>query len=192
MREIDKKDELAFQSAYEDCKLVADSIVDDKTFQNADTGLLLFYMEEILDALGKQVAKKPDLEGDGYDPEGNLVYDTWICPNCEKHYEVDYDNYDHCPNCGQKINWNNDFESDSERRIIEKKILPEYFEAVIKDEKKFEIRLDEDDVKAGDTLILKEWDGEKFTGRETERSITYVLRNVPEYGLKDGYCIMCW
>lgn len=78
------------------------------------------------------------------------------------------------------------------RKLIEKKILPEYFEAIIKDEKKFEIRLDEDNAQVGDALILKEWDGEKFTGREVGRNITYVLRNVPEYGLKDGYCIMCW
>lgn len=55
-------------------------------------------------ALEKQIPKKPDLEGDGY-ADGQLVYDTWICPNCEKRYEVDYEKYDHCPNCGQKINW---------------------------------------------------------------------------------------
>ena len=59
-------------------------------------------------ALEKQIAKKPDLEGDGYCPEGNLVYDTWICPSCEKHYEVDYDNYDYCPNCGQHIDWSDE------------------------------------------------------------------------------------
>ena len=53
-------------------------------------------------ALKKQIPMKPNLEGDGY-ADGHLVYDTWICPNCEKHYEVDYDNYDYCPNCGQHI-----------------------------------------------------------------------------------------
>ena len=61
-----------------------------------------------MQALEKQIPKKPDLEGDGYDNDGNLVYDTWICPNCEKHYEVDYDNYDYCPNCGQKLKWGNE------------------------------------------------------------------------------------
>ena len=54
------------------------------------------------DALEKQTPKKPDYEGDGY-ADGQLIYDTWICPCCEKHYEVDYDNYDYCPNCGQAI-----------------------------------------------------------------------------------------
>ncbi len=62
-------------------------------------------IDKAIKALEKQIPTKPDLEGDGYDPEGNLVYDTWICPNCEKHYEVDYDDYKHCPECGQKIDW---------------------------------------------------------------------------------------
>ena len=57
------------------------------------------------EAVEKQVAKKPSFEGDGYDPDGNLVYDTWICPCCEKHYEVDYEEYDYCPSCGQRIDW---------------------------------------------------------------------------------------
>lgn len=56
-------------------------------------------------ALEKQIPKKPMLEGDGYCPEGNLVYDTWFCPNCDKDYEVDYDDFDYCPNCGQHIDW---------------------------------------------------------------------------------------
>lgn len=54
-------------------------------------------------ALERQIPKKPDIEGDGYDDNGNIIYDTWICPCCEEHYEVDYDNYKYCPNCGQAI-----------------------------------------------------------------------------------------
>lgn len=57
-----------------------------------------------IEALKKQIPKKPDFEGDGY-WNGELVYDTWICPCCGKHYEVDYEEYDHCPNCGQAIDW---------------------------------------------------------------------------------------
>lgn len=60
-------------------------------------------------ALEKQISKKPTYEGDGY-ADGHLVYDTWICPCCEKRYEVDYDNYDYCPNCGQKLDWEDDDE----------------------------------------------------------------------------------
>lgn len=56
-------------------------------------------------ALEKQTPKKPTYEGDGYAPDGTLVYDTWICPCCNKRYEVDYDDYDYCPDCGQKLDW---------------------------------------------------------------------------------------
>lgn len=61
--------------------------------------------EQVQELKERDTAKRPDYEGDGYDKEGNLIYDTWICPNCEEHYEVDYDRYDFCPNCGQKIKW---------------------------------------------------------------------------------------
>ncbi|MEY8366960.1 hypothetical protein AALA22_15115 [Anaerovoracaceae bacterium 41-7] len=56
-------------------------------------------------ALKKQIPTIPDYEGDGYSPDGTFVYDTWICPKCETHYEVDYDDYKYCPNCGQAIDW---------------------------------------------------------------------------------------
>lgn len=59
-------------------------------------------VEEFRALKDKSVAKKPNLEGDGY-YNGEIVLDAWICPNCNKSYEVDYDNYDYCPNCGQHI-----------------------------------------------------------------------------------------
>lgn len=61
-----------------------------------------FTFNSLLEAVEKQTAKKPDYEGDGYS-DGQLVYDTWICPSCGQHYEVDCDSYDYCPNCGQHI-----------------------------------------------------------------------------------------
>lgn len=60
-----------------------------------------------IEALKKQIPKKPDFEGDGY-WNGELVYDIWICPYCEEHYEVDYEEYCCCPKCGQKIDWGED------------------------------------------------------------------------------------
>lgn len=54
----------------------------------------------------------------------------------------------------------------------------------------FEIRVDEDDIKPGDILILREWDGEKYTGSMMRREVTAVLRDCPEYGLMPGYCIL--
>ncbi len=67
------------------------------------------YGEDIMAmTLEKQIPKKPTYEGDGYAPDGTFIYDTWICPCCDKRYEVDYDDYDYCPNCGQKIDWSDE------------------------------------------------------------------------------------
>lgn len=60
-------------------------------------------IEECKAARDKQIAKVPAYEGDGYDPDGNIILDEWLCPNCGTRYEVDYDDYDYCPNCGQAI-----------------------------------------------------------------------------------------
>ena len=62
------------------------------------------YIQLAIKALEKQIPKKPDFEGDGY-ADGFLVYDTWICPCCEHKFEVDYEEYKHCPECGQTIDW---------------------------------------------------------------------------------------
>ena len=73
--------------------------------------------------------------------------------------------------------------------IHELKILTQYFEEVKSRRKTFEIRKNDRNFKVGDDLILKEWDGEKFTGRKIERTISYILYDWP-CGLKDGYCVM--
>lgn len=59
-------------------------------------------IEECRAAVEKQRAKKSDIEGD-WDSDGHLIYDTWICPNCGRDYEINYDYYNYCPNCGQHI-----------------------------------------------------------------------------------------
>ena len=60
-------------------------------------------VEECQKAVEKQKSKAPTIEGDGYDEDGEMIYDTWICPSCGEYYELDYDDYDFCPNCGQRI-----------------------------------------------------------------------------------------
>lgn len=67
----------------------------------------LEYLKQCDLAMRKATPKKPNYEGDGY-WNGELVYDTWICPHCEKAYEVDYDDYDFCPNCGQALDWSDE------------------------------------------------------------------------------------
>lgn len=61
--------------------------------------------EEVREAVEKQNKKHPTYDGDGYAPDGTFVWDEWLCPKCGTRYEVDYDDYDYCPNCGQRINW---------------------------------------------------------------------------------------
>jgi len=60
--------------------------------------------------------------------------------------------------------------------IINKKILPEYFEAVASGKKKFELRLNDFLLTEGDTLVLAEYDPavQKYTGRKIEKRVTYV------------------
>lgn len=77
------------------------------------------------------------------------------------------------------------------RKVVRKKIAPEYFRAVRAREKNFEIRADEDNIEVGDLLVLEEWDG-YYTGEGVMRRVKYVLRNAPALGLMDGYCIIGW
>ncbi len=42
--------------------------------------------------------------------------------------------------------------------IINKKIWPEYFDAITSGKKKYELRLNDFEVNEGDTLVLEEWD----------------------------------
>jgi hypothetical protein len=69
------------------------------------------------------------------------------------------------------------------------KILPQYFKEVIKTTKTFELRKNDRNYKVGDTLILKEFDGENYTGNVTYRTVTYILDG-GSYGLEKGYVIL--
>lgn len=67
------------------------------------------------------------------------------------------------------------------------KTLPEYFEAVIKGEKLFEIRRHDRPFKVGDLLALNEYNGD-YTGRSCLVYIDYILDNT--LYVKDGYVTM--
>lgn len=54
-------------------------------------------------AMKKQTPDKPHVWGDGYDKKGSMIYDMYDCPGCGKSYEIDYDDYKYCPECGQAI-----------------------------------------------------------------------------------------
>lgn len=65
------------------------------------------------EAWNRRAEKEPPLpveyEADGYDDNGELIYDTAYCPNCRNEYEVYYDYHDnYCRKCGQKLDWRSD------------------------------------------------------------------------------------
>ena len=51
-------DGFSLENAYHDCKLVFDGITDDDSFQKADTGLILYFANEIIYALHKALEGK--------------------------------------------------------------------------------------------------------------------------------------
>jgi ASC-1-like (ASCH) protein len=70
----------------------------------------------------------------------------------------------------------------------ELKTLPEYFNAVNRGLKTFEIRKNDRGFEVGDTLILKEifTSSKEFTGRSLERKITYIT----DYAQQENYVVM--
>ena len=76
------------------------------------------YMFAVIIAVLKQAdsseqnSQKLIYEGDGY-YNGELVYDTAICPRCNRHFDInDEEEYGYCPSCGQKLDWSIDDEDD--------------------------------------------------------------------------------
>lgn len=70
------------------------------------------------------------------------------------------------------------------------KVWKEYYPSIEDGSKNFELRKDDRPFTVGDRLILQEYDKDTYTGKETERTITYILRNCSFFGLKEGYCIL--
>lgn len=59
-------------------------------------------LQELVD---KATPTKPNIWGDGIDSDGEIIYDMYDCPYCHKSYEIDYEKYKYCPNCGQCLDW---------------------------------------------------------------------------------------
>jgi ASC-1-like (ASCH) protein len=71
------------------------------------------------------------------------------------------------------------------------KTLQPYFNDVKVGHKTFELRMNDRDYQVGDVLLLEEWSKEhNYTGRVILKIVSYVLKNCPEFGLMDGYCIL--
>lgn len=67
------------------------------------------------------------------------------------------------------------------------KTLPQYFEEVVKGNKKAELRLNDRDFKVGDIYELEEYDGKTYTGRSVTVRITHILEGFE--GLAKGWCM---
>ena len=61
---------------------------------------------------------------------------------------------------------------------IRKKVWPEYFEAILRGDKKFELRLADWECRKGDVLVLEEWSPKTkdYTGRVVEKKVKYVIK----------------
>lgn len=70
-----------------------------------ESGVINEALNMVGGAVGKQIPREPDIWGDGVDDDGDLIYDSWACPCCHEEYELGYDEYEHCPNCGQALDW---------------------------------------------------------------------------------------
>ena len=73
--------------------------------------------------------------------------------------------------------------------IHDLKVLPEYYEAIERGDKNFELRKNDRNYAVNDFLNLHEWDGE-YTGRTIYTMVKYIYHGTGEYGLEKGYCIL--
>ena len=58
-------------------------------------------------------------------------------------------------------------------KVHELKIEPQHFQPVMENLKMAELRNNDREFVAGDTLVLREWNG-KYTGRTTVRNVVHV------------------
>lgn len=73
----------------------------------------------------------------------------------------------------------------------ELKVWPQFYDAIIRKDKTFEVRRHDRDFAVGDELILREWDRveERRTGRVTIRNITYIMQG-GALGIESGFCVL--
>ena len=81
---------------------------------------------------------------------------------------------------------------DMPRQHHELKTETQYYQAIEKGLKQFELRKNDRDFKVGDILTLKETVNATYTGRTYIcPEIKYILHG-GKYGLEEGYCILGW
>lgn len=78
------------------------------------------------------------------------------------------------------------YENEDNDRIHHLKISPEYFEAVVSGNKRFEIRKNDRNYQKGDILRLNEYQDGQYTGDVHVAEITYIT----DYAQQDGYVVL--
>ncbi|UOQ78714.1 DUF3850 domain-containing protein [Hymenobacter sp. 5516J-16] len=73
----------------------------------------------------------------------------------------------------------------------ELKVWPACFAAVVSGAKPFDVRLNDRDYRVGDALLLREYEpeSEQYSGRTTERWISYLLQG-GSFGVEEGWCVL--
>lgn len=73
------------------------------------------------------------------------------------------------------------------------KCWPQYFGAIRRKEKNFDVRRDDRGYQKGDTVILREYEmrnsPHRFTGNEEHRKIKYILTG-GQFGIEPGYVVL--
>ena len=81
-------------------------------------------------------------------------------------------------------------------KLHELKIKEDYFNAILRGEKTFELRKNDRDYQVGDLIHFVDIDGNNHIignpayNKKLVFQITYILQNVQEYGLDKDYCIL--
>ncbi len=71
------------------------------------------------------------------------------------------------------------------------KVWPEYYDAIVLQGKRFEVRKADRDYNVGDKLILNAWDPleQAYTGHGCNCTITYILPG-GQHGIAEGYAVL--
>ena len=70
--------------------------------------------------------------------------------------------------------------------LHELKTLPQFFDEIITEMKRFEIRKNDRNFQKGDMLLLREWNGESYTGHTQYARVTYLT----DFEQKPGFVVM--